>query len=299
MGTNRISTATFSPAEIVLPCGSSLRTSSRVLGWNGFAVESHRAYAEPADESSFSDHILEFASGTYVASGERAIRHGHFKPYKKVPGAINVYSEGLRPALRPSTTTDLFVCAFHPGFVSVVQKELELPASSSLKGELGFTDPAVASLVRLLEAEAREGGPTGRLYAEHLIYSLTARLLTTGKVLRTLKPTAWGLPKPQLGRVIEKMKSDLCDSHDLETLAKESGYSRNHFLRLFREAMQCTPHRYLVRLRIEKALSLMKNRSLRLIDIATECGFSSQAQFSKTFRQVLGMTPNDYRHTLS
>src|ERR1700758_1977763 len=74
-----------------------------------------------------------------------------------------------------------------------------------------------------------------------------------------------------------------------------TGYSRNHFLRMCREATGCTPHQYFLQLRIEKAQSLMKNRFLRIVDIADSCGFTSQSQFSRVFRKVVGLTPSQYR----
>jgi AraC family transcriptional regulator len=91
------------------------------------------------------------------------------------------------------------------------------------------------------------------------------------------------------------MRADLCTNLDLKTPAAESGYSRNHFLRMFRTATESTPHQYFLRLRIEKAPSLMKNQSLRIIDIAESCGFTSQSQFSRVFRRVIGVTPWQYR----
>ena len=103
------------------------------------------------------------------------------------------------------------------------------------------------------------------------------------------------LPAHKLRRVIERMNADLDTDLDLETIAAESGYSRNHFLRMFRTATECTPHQYFLRLRIEKAQSLMKNQSLRIIDIAESCGFTSQSQFSRVFRRVIGVTPRQYR----
>jgi AraC family transcriptional regulator len=50
-----------------------------------------------------------------------------------------------------------------------------------------------------------------------------------------------------------------------------------------------------LRLRIEKAQSMMKNSSLRMIDIAEACGFKSQAHFSRVFRRICGVTPRQYR----
>jgi AraC family transcriptional regulator len=107
------------------------------------------------------------------------------------------------------------------------------------------------------------------------------------------------LPAHKLRRVIERMNADLDTDLDLKTIAAESGYSRNHLLRMFRAATECTPHQYFLRLRIEKAQSLMKNQSLRIIDIAESCGFTSQSQFSRVFRRMIGVTPRQYRRDTS
>jgi AraC family transcriptional regulator len=44
---------------------------------------------------------------------------------------------------------------------------------------------------------------------------------------------------------------------------------------------------------------MMKEESLRLIDIALACGFSSHAQLSRAFRQVIGATPSDFRRGIN
>jgi AraC family transcriptional regulator len=95
------------------------------------------------------------------------------------------------------------------------------------------------------------------------------------------------------------MRADLATNLDLKTLAAESGYSRNQFLRMFRTATESTPHQFFLQLRVEKAQSLMKNKSLRIIDITASCGFASQAHFSRVFRQIVGVTPMQYRRDIS
>jgi len=105
------------------------------------------------------------------------------------------------------------------------------------------------------------------------------------------------LPHHRLQRVLERMR-DLKGNLDLETLAIESGYSRSHFLRMFRASTGCTPHRYLLGLRLERAKELMHQKSTSLIDIAAMCGFSSHAHLSKMFRQIVGIPPSEYRRNL-
>ena len=117
---------------------------------------------------------------------------------------------------------------------------------------------------------------------------------------RVAGPSQCGrMQKRLLQRVLDRMKTDLATDLDLSTLAAESGYSRSHFLRTFRGAMGCSPHRWLIRLRVEQAKTMLRENSISLIDIALDCGFSSHAHFSNTFRQIVGVTPSEYRRSHS
>jgi AraC family transcriptional regulator len=91
---------------------------------------------------------------------------------------------------------------------------------------------------------------------------------------------------------------DLSSNLDLQSLAAETGYSRSHFLRLFRAATGGAPHHYLLQLRLKRAQELMRQERTSLIDIAAACGFSSHAHMSRLFRQMIGLTPTDYRRNL-
>jgi AraC family transcriptional regulator len=93
---------------------------------------------------------------------------------------------------------------------------------------------------------------------------------------------------------MHNLTSDL----DLQTLAEETGYSRSHFLRMFRAATGYAPHQYVLRVRLKRAQELMRLGSTSLIDVAAHCGFSSHAHMSRIFRQLLGLTPSEYRRNL-
>jgi len=48
---------------------------------------------------------------------------------------------------------------------------------------------------------------------------------------------------------------------------------------------------------VEQAKKILRTNSDSLIDIALDCGFSSHAHFSNTFRQIVGVTPSEYRRS--
>ena len=82
---------------------------------------------------------------------------------------------------------------------------------------------------------------------------------------------------------------------DLTEISKQACLSRYHFLRLFRDAFETTPHQYLVQRRIEKAKELLRLRNLSVTDVCFEVGFQSLGSFSSLFRKCVGAAPVSYR----
>jgi AraC family transcriptional regulator len=269
--------------------------SSVGLGWKGLVVERYQAPPCEFPDLPVAHHIVELVSQQHVSLGERPDWRGHLRPFSKYPGTSNLFPDGVRPKLRSFTQTDLVVCGLDPEFVEEVSEELESNPVAQLRVQIDIRDESLGYLMRLLENAAKSGEPSDNLYVDHLIYSFTLRLLSLGQDKPYTYIPQGALPAHKLRRVIERMHADLDTDLDLKTIAAASGYSRDHFLRMFRAATKCTPHQYFLRLRIERAQSLMTNRSLRIIDIAESCGFTSQSQFSRVFKRVIGVTPRQYR----
>jgi AraC-like DNA-binding protein len=82
---------------------------------------------------------------------------------------------------------------------------------------------------------------------------------------------------------------------DLERIAGEASFSRYHFIRLFRDAFEQTPHQYLMRRRIEKAKDLLAEGELSVTEICFAVGFQSLGSFSALFRRAVGHSPRAYR----
>jgi AraC family transcriptional regulator len=269
--------------------------SSTGLGWKGLVVERHQAPPCELPDLPTAHHIVELASQQHVSFGERPDWRGHLRPFSKYPGVCNCFPAGVRPKLRVFTQTNLIVCGLEPKFVEEVSKELGSNRVAQFRAQIDVRDESLGSLMRLLENAARSGQSSDNLYVDHLIYAFTIHLFSLGRGRQYTYARQGALPAHKLRRVIERMNADLDTDLDLKTIAAESGYSRNHFLRMFRVSTEYTPHQYFLRLRIEKAQSLMKSQSLRIIDIAESCGFASQSQFSRVFRRVIGVTPRQYR----
>jgi transcriptional regulator GlxA family with amidase domain len=82
---------------------------------------------------------------------------------------------------------------------------------------------------------------------------------------------------------------------DVPALARIANVSEAHFIRTFRATFGETPHRYLQRRRVERAMFLLRETSRRVTDISFDVGFTSLGTFSRTFHEIVGETPSAYR----
>ena len=82
---------------------------------------------------------------------------------------------------------------------------------------------------------------------------------------------------------------------DVPALARSAHVSQAHFSRSFRAAFGETPHRYLLRRRLERAKALLRQGELSVTDVCLAVGFTSLGSFSTQFRRFVGQSPTAYR----
>jgi AraC-like DNA-binding protein len=97
-----------------------------------------------------------------------------------------------------------------------------------------------------------------------------------------------------LRRAKDLIDRDFAEPLDVPALAREAHASRAHFVRSFKKAFGETPHRYLLRRRIERAKELLRNTPLSVTEVSLAVGFRSLGSFSTAFRQLVGEAPRVY-----
>lgn len=83
--------------------------------------------------------------------------------------------------------------------------------------------------------------------------------------------------------------------NSIRQIAADAGYSTDHFSRLFRQTMGCSPKIYLLNCRMDQAKHLLRESALNVNEIAERLGYSTPGFFSRQFKQVEGMSPGAYR----
>ena len=99
----------------------------------------------------------------------------------------------------------------------------------------------------------------------------------------------------RLLRARDAMDREYAEPLDVPALARIALVSEAHFIRTFAVAFGETPHRYLQRRRVERAMYLLRTSDTSVTDVCLEVGFSSMGTFSRTFRGIVASSPSAYR----
>ena len=96
-------------------------------------------------------------------------------------------------------------------------------------------------------------------------------------------------------RAKDAMDLSYSEPLDVPRLARIAHVSASHFIRTFSATFGETPHRYLQRRRVERAMYLLGQTRHPITDICFEVGFTSVGTFSRTFREIVGESPSQFR----
>ncbi|MBN1261608.1 MAG: helix-turn-helix transcriptional regulator, partial [Anaerolineae bacterium] len=91
------------------------------------------------------------------------------------------------------------------------------------------------------------------------------------------------------------IESHLQQPITVANMADAVGYSLYHFCRIFNAATHHTPYEYLMRRRLSKSVEALATSEAKIIDIAFDFQFNSHETYSRAFKRLLGVQPNQVR----
>ncbi len=102
--------------------------------------------------------------------------------------------------------------------------------------------------------------------------------------------------KPQHTRLLQVVQSNIVNDWSLECYARSIGMSVSTFRRVFHEVFdEPSPKAWLVRQRLRYAHAKIKYTNTSMLDIAFDCGFSSQSYFIQAYKKRYGVVPSKVR----
>jgi AraC family transcriptional regulator len=292
------------PAPVSALAAPLLYLSSEAAGWEGLLAQ---AFCEPMELDGWMTtdqpdvSLILFAGGPLRLEqrqprGQWRAQHFRSGDLLLRPGGGASYEVRWQSLTREPTQT----LHLHLSQSLVARTAEEAGGCDSARltvvGRSGFQDPLLAQIGFALWRELEQQAPAGRLYARTAAQMLAVHLLRhyTARGLALNEPSH-GLTQQQMGRVIDYVEAHLGQELSLDALARQTSFSTYHFTRLFRQATGESPHRYVLRQRLERAQHLLKETGMPLAQIALETGFASQSHLTSVFKQQRGVTPRAYR----
>ena len=96
-------------------------------------------------------------------------------------------------------------------------------------------------------------------------------------------------------RVLDFVSYHYMEDIRIEDLAKICHISETHFRRVFTSHMKVSPLEYINSVRIHTACEFLQTTDIPVADIAHKCGFTTNSTFNRNFRQIMGVTPVEWR----
>ena len=225
----------------------------------------------------------------HLGGARATIRRPSGRPLDFIPSSSAVFQPGFGSRWLFGGAIDLAMFHFIDATHEKVARLQHLLAERGKSAPL--TDPLVAASAQQLLAEIG-GAPA----PNHGFLSRLSELMIE-QACRVIEGSSARRPAPDalhLGRlqsVLDWIPQNLSEDLSNAALAERAGVSESHFRRIFEEAMGVTPHRYVLRLRLERVYELLTRTSFSIARVAAQCGFNSQSHMTACFSTAFGITP--------
>ncbi|MFW6324908.1 MAG: AraC family transcriptional regulator [Desulfovibrionales bacterium] len=148
--------------------------------------------------------------------------------------------------------------------------------------------PQVAASIPTLQQLVRRSREP--LLKQSATIAVASRLL---EAVGPFKPLDLKLEPGAVMRMRELLSENTSERITLDTLARESGLSRYHLIRVFKRETGLTPHQFHIQKRLERAKKLLF-AGCSMASTAFETGFADQSHFANTFKRYVGATPRHW-----
>jgi len=157
-------------------------------------------------------------------------------------------------------------------------------------------DPILYHLGASLSALLEHPEENNSLLVDQIALSLQSHLYQTYSVAPAGNTKIRGGLAPwQESRAKEAMDADLDKEITIARLAHDCRLSASQFGRAFRQSTGCTPHRWRLQRRVERAQVLLLTSDKTLAEIASSCGFFDPSHLTRAFSQTVGTSPGLWR----
>ncbi len=184
-----------------------------------------------------------------------------------------------------------------PELLDEVAQECPGPTKSLVESTVR-SDKTTSMLLEMMLRSSGDPAYLGALYRQQSASLIAVQIVKTHSEHTMMTSKASGGLSPKVLRMsLERLSSENEDDFSLGALAGAANLSRFHFCRAFKRSTGLTPHEWLRQRRMEQAMSMLRNLSMSITDIAGVLGYATLTAFSTAFKRHTGQTPGEWRRT--
>jgi AraC-like DNA-binding protein len=243
-------------------------------------------------------HVMSSAPGMRAEHVDTAL---YFTPKPpQLPFSLGLSREGVTTARldgggedRVTVVCGFLGCDVRPFNPLLAALPRVLRVSSATLGP----DSLVGQFLRAAVTESNQKRPGGEAVLELMSKAMFVDALR--RYVDSLPPeqTGWlaGMRDPGVGRALACMHQRPAEPWTLERLAAEAAMSRSAFHDRFVHFVGQPPMQYLTQWRMQVAAGLLRDTPAKLVEVALEVGYESEAAFSRAFKRLVGLSPGAWR----
>lgn len=165
------------------------------------------------------------------------------------------------------------------------------------RGAIFGTTLQYGSLTQIAELIMQEMQTKGAFYIEKIRGLLLSLIFEIARISKDEDEpdVKYRTGVNQIQNALKYVETHYADPIRIEQLAKECHISETHFRRLFSEYIDMTPIEYVNMVRVLRACDILRSTNDSMSTVALNCGFSTVSTFDRNFKQVLGVTPYQWK----
>lgn len=246
--------------------------------------------------------VLDYRCGATACAAPVAARHDRTSLILLTRGAFCYADHGYTRLLEPGALVvglagDEYACSheygggdaclvfqFAPGVLETALGDKRPRAGAVLAG-----DPRLEALA----GAARAGMSAEAL--EESAYALAEAAAERLGAGAEVPPSLRRADRDRAHQAVQLIESRHAEGLTIGAIAEAVDASPFHFLRVFRQELGVTPHQYLLRTRLRRAVAMLRDSAAPVTEIAYTVGFGDLSNFHRAFKRHLGCSPEAFR----
>ena len=221
-------------------------------------------------------HSFEFIT---ILEGNMTVNIGNCRYELRSGEGVLIFPEQIHSL--ESTDSKHLLVIFSPDTVSAYYSthSTEIPKNSKIT-----ISPYLVHQLQILDAASSV------IKRKAILYSLCAILDENAEYLKK-KNDEYGL----IYSIFDFVEKNYANECSLHAMSRALGYSSSYVSRYFKEITTMSFVSYVNRYKISKACYVLKNSHKSILECACECGYFSLRNFNRNFKNIIGLTPKEYR----